>query len=90
MSTTRFAPPRLGEGQIEYLWATDCVVDIVCHLDYDAAEDAEPYGDAPYPGSPESITLGAAYVCGVDILPLLSEKQINEIEEAALIARSTS
>jgi hypothetical protein len=83
----RFKIPSLGRGQIEYLWSTDCVVDVVCHLDYEAGEEAQHYGDAPYPGCPEEITLCAAYVRGVDILPLLSDKQIEQIEEAALCKR---
>lgn len=84
----RFKVPPLGRDQIEFLWATDCVVDIVCHLDYTPEEAADHYGPAPYPGYPEDMSLRAAYVRGVDIYELLSEKQINQIEEAALIQRS--
>jgi hypothetical protein len=85
----RFRVPALGADQVEYLWATDCEVDIVCHLDYTAEEEAQHYGDAPYPGCPEDMTLCAAYVRGVDIMALLSDEQITRIEEAALLARST-
>ena len=84
----RFKVPALGRDQVEYLWATDCVVDIVCHLDYTPEESADHYGPAPYPGYPEDMSLRAAYVRGVDIYELLSEKQINQIEEAALLQRS--
>ena len=84
----RFKVPPLGRDQVEFLWATDCVVDIVCHLDYTPEEAADHYGPAPYPGYPEDMSLRAAYVRGVDIYELLSEKQINQIEEAALIAHS--
>lgn len=86
----RFKVPALGADQVEYLWATDCEVDIVCHLDYTPEEDAQHYGDAPYPGCPADMSLRAAYVRGVDIYELLSEKQINRIEEAALLQRSES
>ena len=86
----RFQVPAVGEDQIEYLWSTDCDVSIVCHLDYQREEEAQHYGDAPYPGCPEDVTLCAAYVRGVDILALLSDAQIAEIEEAALLARSAS
>ena len=81
----RFKVPALGADQVEYLWATDCVVDIVCHLEYTPEEDADHYGPAPYPGCPAEMSLRAAYVRGVDIYELLSEKQINRIEEDALI-----
>jgi hypothetical protein len=84
----RFKVPPLGSDQVEYLWATDCVVDIVCHLDYTPEEASDHYGPAPYPGYPEDMSLRAAYVRGVDIYELLSEKQINQIEEAALLQRS--
>lgn len=77
----RFKVPVLGADQVEYLWATDCVVDIVCHLDYEPAD-----GDNwQTPFYPENLTLRAAFVRGVDIYELLSEKQIDRIEESALI-----
>ena len=84
----RHQVPRIGEDQIEYLWSTDCDVDIVCHLDYSKEEPADHYGDFPHPGSLEQMTLCAAYVRGVDIFGLLSDKQISDIEERALLARS--
>jgi len=86
----RFKVPALGADQVEFLWATDCEVDIVCHLDYTPEEAADHYGPAPYPGYPEDMSLRAAYVRGVDIYELLSEKQINQIEEAALIQHAES
>jgi hypothetical protein len=86
----RFKVPALGADQVEFLWVTDCEVDIVCHLDYTPEEAADHYGPAPYPGYPEDMSLRAAYVRGVDIYELLSEKQINQIEESALLQRSES
>ncbi|AMM23019.1 hypothetical protein [Variovorax sp. PAMC 28711] len=80
--------PACPRGMFTFEWHTDIDEPVVCHLEYEAAEEAQPYGDAPYPGCPESICLGAAYLKGVDILPLLSEEQVTRIETAALEERS--
>jgi hypothetical protein len=77
----RFKVPAPGPGQFTYMWATDCVVDIECHLDHEPAEDSTP----EYPGCDEVFSLRAAYVRGVDILEMLSPKQIERIEELALV-----
>lgn len=77
----RFKVPALGRDQISFMWSTDCVVDIECHLDYQP-EEAQ---TLEYPGCSENVTLGAAYLRGVDILALLSDEQISSIEEKASI-----
>lgn len=84
----RFRVPQIGRDQVEFEWNTDCDVPVICHLDYTPAEPADHYGPAPYPGYPEEMSLRAAYVRGVNIYELLSEKQIEHIEEAALLRRS--
>jgi hypothetical protein len=76
----RFKVPPLGEGQISFMWATDCVVDIECVLDHTPAE-GDNWNDPYYP---EDVTLCAAYLRGVDIYELLSPEQITRIEEKAL------
>jgi hypothetical protein len=77
----RFKVPQPGPGQIVFMWASDCVVDIECHLDYEP-EERQTW---EHPGYPENATLCAAYLRGVDIYEMLSEKQILRIEEAALL-----
>jgi hypothetical protein len=77
----RFKVPAIGRGQIRYMWASDCVVDIECHLDYEPEE----HDTRDCPGYPATVSLRAAYLRGVDIYEMLSEKQIDRIEEAALI-----
>lgn len=84
----KYRVPQIGRDQVEYVWNTDCVVPVICHLDYTPEEPADHFGPAPYPGYPEEMSLRAAYVRGVDIYELLSEKQIQHIEESALLARS--
>ena len=83
----KFKVPPVGRDQIEFEWITDCEVPIICHLDYTPEEAADHYGPAPYPGYPEEMSLRAAYVRGVDIYELLSQKQIDQIEEAALLQK---
>lgn len=82
------ATPRCPHGMFAFEWNTDIEEPIVCHLEYEEGEEAEPYGDAPYPGAPETITLCHAYLRGVDILKLLSDTQIDEIEVLAALERS--
>jgi hypothetical protein len=86
----RFKVPPIGRDQVEFEWNTDCEVPIICHLDYTPEEAAQHYGDYPYPGCPEQMSLCAAYLRGVNIYDLLSEKQIDRIEEAALLQHSES
>jgi hypothetical protein len=86
----KFQVPQIGRDQIEFEWHTDCAVPIICHLDYTPEEPADHYGPAPYPGYPEEMSLRAAYVRGVDIYELLSQKQIDQIEEAALLRKYES
>ena len=75
-----FKVPALDPGQIEFLWSTDCVVDIVCHLAYSPAE-----GDGWHlPRHEADCTLVAAYVRGVDIIELLSQDQCREVECKAM------
>lgn len=76
--------PALERGCFEYEWNTDCVVPIICHLSYEPADGDN--WNTPY--YPENVTLGAAYLRGVDILEMLSPDQIDRIEEQALIEHS--
>lgn len=76
----RFKVPAPQRDQVVFMWATDCVVDIECHLDYTPAEGDN--WNEPY--YPEDVTLCAAYLRGVDIYELLSPEQITRIEEKAL------
>lgn len=73
--------PALERGCFEYEWNTDCVVPVICHLSYEPADGDN--WNTPY--YPESVTLGAAYLRGVDIFEMLSPEQIDRIEEQALI-----
>ncbi|MGJ7497501.1 hypothetical protein ACSFA8_20835 [Variovorax sp. RT4R15] len=79
--------PRAPTGVYVFGWDTDCDETIVCHLDYQPEEPAVHYGDAPYPGCDETITLVAAYVRDVDIYGILTREQIEHIEELALIEK---
>ena len=80
VGTTYPSPPASGRSQFTYEWNTDCAATIVCHLDYNKGEP-QTYDD---PGDPEFMELCAAYVYDIDILPLLSPKQIEQIEIDAL------
>lgn len=77
----KFKVPTMGRDQVCFMWKTDCEVEIECHLDYEPFERMT----LEYPGCPEDVTLTAAYLRGVDIYELLSEKQIDQIETGALI-----
>lgn len=77
----KYRVPALERGCFEYEWNTDCVVPIICHLSYEPADGDN--WNTPY--YPESVTLGAAYLRGVDIFEMLSAEQIDRIEEQALI-----
>lgn len=74
-----YSHPAAGPGQIIYTWHTDCYEPIECHLDYQRAEKQT----EEYPGCDAEMTLTAAYLRGVDIFYLLSQDQIDEIEEQA-------
>lgn len=67
---------------------THCDVDLSVEFDYEAAEPAQHYGDAPYPGSTESLDVYAVYVGGTDIIELLDNKTIDDIAQKVLEARS--
>lgn len=54
-------------------------IDLTCELDYSPAES-----DPPWPA--QAILL-RAMVGGVDVVPLLSDKLIEQIEEAAVWSR---
>lgn len=79
--------PPAGYGQVIYDWDAGIGESIVCHLDHEPAErGARERGTGLQlePDYAESVSLAAAYLRGVDILPLLSESQIQRIEELAL------
>lgn len=79
--------PPPGRDQITYDWETDIGEAIVCHLDHEpACRGARESGTGLQlePDYAESVSLAAAYLRGVDILQLLSESQIQRIEELAL------
>lgn len=76
-------------SQFTYHWHTDCEVPVVCQLDHQrfCKGSSEYYGGPPIePDEPESMTLGAVLVNGVDIYYLLDEKQTARVEELALQA----
>ena len=79
LAELRLNPP-CPRGLFAYEWSADIGEPITCYLEYEEGEESQPYGDAPYPGAPERITLCHAYLRGVDILSLLSESQIETIE----------
>lgn len=74
--------PALPEGCIRFMWATDCEVEIECHLDFQTAEPQT----WEHPGCDAVMTLSAAYLRGVDIVDILHSTQIAHIETKALIA----
>lgn len=78
----RYSHPAAGPGQIIYIWQTDCDEPIECHLDYQRAEKQT----LEYPGCDAEVTLNAAYLRGVNIFYLLSQDQIDEIEEQARLS----
>lgn len=57
-------------------------------FDYTPEEPAQHYGDAPYPGCPESIDIGEVFVGDVDIFGLLSDEAIAGIEQKLWEERS--
>lgn len=81
------AAPAPGRGQISYTWDSPISEPIECHLDYTPAERGSRErgtGMQLETDWPESVELTAAYLRGVDILPLLSSDQIAQIEQLAL------
>lgn len=88
LRTHTYTEPRAGSGQVEYTWSRLEDADIVCILDYTPAErGAREGGLQMEPDYPEDMTLCEAWLFGVDITPLLTESQIEEIELAALAHR---
>lgn len=78
--------PALGRDQFEYHWQALDDEPVICHLDYTPAERGSWSGGMQMePDYGAECTLGAAYVCGVNIIELLSQKQCRDIEEKALI-----
>lgn len=61
-------------------------VDVSCKIDYEEAERGSrgDYGMQMEPDYPASATLNACFVKGVDIITILSQDQIELIEEAFL------
>lgn len=75
-------PPKPARCEFVYEWNTDMPVPVVCHLEYERGERQTHW----HPGSPAAVHLNAAYVRDVDIKELLSDDQIADIEERALIS----
>lgn len=66
------------------LWrGEDCTkIDIVVDYDYQPFEDAEPYGDPPYPGCDEEVTITEA-TCDGKVIEL-DQEELKEIEKTIL------
>lgn len=82
---THSHPPK-RPAQIEYHWQVLDDEPVICHLDYSPAErGAREFGGLQIdPDLPADCALEAAYVCGVNIMELLSQDQCRRIEELAL------
>jgi hypothetical protein len=59
-------------------------VDLVVRFDYTGEEEAQHYGDAPYPGCPEQVDVCEVLVGGVDISALLDIDVIHALEQKVL------
>lgn len=78
--------PALSKDQFEYHWQVLEDEPVICHLEYTPAERGSWRDGMQMEPDYEAVcTLCAAYVCGVDIIDLLSQKQCRDIEEKALI-----
>lgn len=87
---THSTPPKRA-GQIEYHWQALEDEPVICHLEYTPPErGAREFGLQIDPDYPADCTLEAAYVCGVNIIDLLSQDQCRRIEEFALIEHCES
>lgn len=56
--------------------------ELLVDFDYQAAEPAERGPEARYPGCPESIEIEHVTLNGLNVTSLLSEAQLQEIEQA--------
>ena len=59
-------------------------LDLVAVYDYTAAEPAQHYGDAPYPGCPECLDVLQVMHKGEDIFELLDWQMVEEIGSKVL------
>jgi hypothetical protein len=59
-------------------------VDLVVEYDYQPAEAAQHYGDAPYPGCPEYVEVTSVKVGDSDIYELLDASVIEALESEVL------
>ncbi len=61
-------------------------VELVCDMDYESAEQAsrDCYGLPEHPNTPASAYVMAAYVRDVNVEPMLTEEQRDEIQSAFL------
>jgi len=85
VSTQTHGTPSKLPSQIEYHWQALDDEPVVCHLDYSPPERGlRECGVQMEPDLPADCTLDAAYVCGVNIVNLLSQDQCRCIEELAL------
>lgn len=76
----KFSNPRAGRNHLVYAWDTDIGEPVICWLTYEAPERAA----ADCPGDPGAIALEHAYLRGLDIAAMLTDEQIERIENEAL------
>lgn len=84
LRTHTYTEPEASRGQVTFTW-NRLDSPIVCILDYTPAErGAREGGMQMEPDYPEDMTLCEAWLFGVDLMPLLTDSQVEEIELAAL------
>lgn len=79
-----FVAPAVPRGLFAFEYVIgDLDEPLVCHLEYEA-ETGDGWNEPRYEAR---VTLGAAYLRGLDVISLLSEDQVEHIEEQAAIDR---
>ena len=73
-------PVCTDRSYIRYAWDAEIGEPVICWLDYEAPERAT----ADCPGDPGAIALVHAYLRGLDIAAMLTDEQIERIENEAL------
>lgn len=77
----KFSNPVCADrSYIRYSWDAGLAEPVICWLTYEAPEAAT----ADCPGDTGDITLERAYVRGLDIAVMLTDEQVERIENAAL------
>lgn len=77
--------------RVLYTWKPGYKIEVECRLNYEPFQrGGSEYSGGPQiePDEPEMMQLEEAYHMGVDIHEILSEDQIQEIEEQALESRN--